>query len=191
MRILHALAIASTLLGYCGNETDAPPPMPEQATVVANPVEAVPDGRTVDVFTDFQCEYCKTHDETMRELHAHRPDVKVVIRHHPLPMHPDARLAAKAAVAAEVQEKGEAYARFLFEHQDDLSRDSLVRLAKTVGCDLDKFVHDMDSEATEERIVADEKMAKKLGIRATPTTVVGAHLVEGARPIADIERHLP
>lgn len=189
MRIVHALAIASTLFGYCGDGSEAPT-LPEHAAVVASEAKPAEDRRTVYVFTDFECPYCKKHDAAIRALASRRPDVNVQLRHHPLPMHPEARLAAKAAIAAEMQGKGDAYARLLFDHQNALSRSDLVAYAKRIDCDVDELVADMDGPVAEERLAHDEKLARELAIRGTPTSVVGVHVVEGAQPIAEIEQYL-
>ena len=194
MKIVHALAVASTLFGYCGNGEDAstgPTPRAPDEQVAAAVAAQSADPHTVYVFTDFECPYCKKHDAQMRALAARRPDLKVVIRHKPLPMHDHARIAAKAAVAAENQGQLDAYAKVLFDHQDALDRASLQGYAADLGLDRAAFDRDLDDAKTEARIATDEAAAKDLGIRGTPTSLVGVHVVEGALPIAEIERHLP
>jgi len=139
---------------------------------------------TIVLFTDFQCPYCKKLDARFRDAAASRRDFHVVLRNKPLPMHPNARLAAKAAIAAESQGKLEPYAKLLFDHQDTLDRDALVRYADMAGLDRARFLGDLDSAATAARLAEDEALAEKLGVKGTPTSFVEGRRVVGAQPLS-------
>jgi protein-disulfide isomerase len=139
---------------------------------------------TIVLFTDFQCPYCKKLDARFREAAASRSDFHVVLRNKPLPMHPNARLAAKAAIAAESQGKLEPYAKLLFDHQDTLDRDALVRYADMAGLDRAHFLSDLDSAATAARLEEDEALAERFGVKGTPTSFVEGRRVVGAQPLA-------
>src|SRR5262245_34395022 len=59
---------------------------------------------TIVEFSDFQCPFCSRVGPTLQQIEKEYGDkVRVVFRHNPLPFHPDAPLAAEAAVAAEKQ----------------------------------------------------------------------------------------
>lgn len=139
--------------------------------------------RTVLVFTDFECPYCKRLDGQLRDLAA-RGDVRVVVRNKPLPMHAHARLAAKAAIAADKQGKLAEMTKELFAHQDELDREALFRHAEHIGLDLVRFRLDLDGWDTEARLAEDEALAAKLNVRGTPTSFVDGKRVVGAQPIA-------
>jgi protein-disulfide isomerase len=143
--------------------------------------------RTIVLFTDFQCPYCAKLDARLRELTAKRSDVRVVLRNHPLPMHPDARLAAKAAIAAEAQGKLSAFARLMFENQGALDRAHLVDLAGRAGLDQKSFEVDLDAPSTEQRLAADEALASQLDVSGTPTSFVDGRRVIGAQPLSTFE----
>jgi protein-disulfide isomerase len=145
---------------------------------------------TIVLFTDFQCPYCAKLDARLRELTSRRSDVRVVLRHHPLPMHPDARLAAKAAIAADLQGKLTPFARLMFEHQGTLEREHLIDFAARAGADPRTFERDLDAPSTEERLAADEALASRLDVRGTPTSFIDGHRVVGAQPIATFEAAL-
>jgi protein-disulfide isomerase len=138
---------------------------------------------TILVFTDFQCPYCKRLDAQLRELANHQ-DVRVVVRNKPLPLHSHARLAAKAAIAADKQGKLAEMTKELFEHQDALDRASLMIYAERLALDVDRFRIDLDDWDTEARLVEDEALAAKLNVRGTPTSFVDGKRVIGAQPIA-------
>jgi protein-disulfide isomerase len=137
--------------------------------------------RTILVFTDFECPYCKRLDGQLREL-AKDKDVKVVLRNKPLPIHSHARLAAKAAIAADKQGKLAEMTKELFEHQDALDRASLMIYAERLALDIDRFRIDLDGWDTEARLLEDEALATKLNVRGTPTSFVDGRRVIGAQP---------
>lgn len=139
--------------------------------------------RTILVFTDFECPYCKRLDTQLREL-ANEKDVRVVLRNRPLPMHSHARLAAKAAIAADKQGKLTEMSKELFAHQDALDRASLLAYAERLGLDGSRFQKDLDSPETEARLAEDEALATKLNVRGTPTSFVEGRRVVGAQPVA-------
>src|SRR5438874_1024346 len=77
---------------------------------------------TIVEFSDFQCPFCKRAEPTVRKiLDTYKSDVKVVWRNEPLPFHPNALPAAKAAMAAHKQGKFWEMQELMFEHQTELS----------------------------------------------------------------------
>ena len=147
---------------------------------LAGPANAA---RTILVFTDFECPYCKRLDGQLRDLAA-KGDVRVVIRNRPLPIHSHARLAAKAAIAADKQGKLAEMTKELFDHQGALDRASLMIYAEQLALDIDRFRVDLDGWDTEARLAEDEALAAKLDVRGTPTSFVDGKRVIGAQPIA-------
>ncbi|HEY1957380.1 MAG TPA: thioredoxin domain-containing protein [Polyangiaceae bacterium] len=143
--------------------------------------------KTIVVFTDLECPYCKKLDARLRELVSAHPDVRVVFRNHPLPMHAHARLAAKAAIAASAQGKLAAFVAIAFAHQDALDRDALETYAAQAGLDVERFARDLDSAETARALAADEALASKLDVKGTPTSFVDGRLVVGAQPVATFE----
>lgn len=62
-----------------------------------------PPAIQVDVYSDFQCPYCKGFAEPVHQLERKGVDgvrVSVAFKHFPLDFHPDAPLAHQAAYAA-------------------------------------------------------------------------------------------
>jgi protein-disulfide isomerase len=140
---------------------------------------------TVAVFSDFQCPFSARVETTLRALEReYAGRVRVAFRNQPLPMHDQARLAAKAAIAADEQGKFWEYHDALFAHQGAQDRPSLDRYAATVGLDVRRFDRVLDSPETEARVAADEAQATRLGVTGTPTTFVNGRRVVGAQPIA-------
>jgi protein-disulfide isomerase len=143
---------------------------------------------TIVVFTDFECPFCAKAEATLHEIEAKYGDrVRVAFKHSPLPMHDNARLASRAAVAAAEQGKFWEYHDVVFSHQKALGRDALLGYAKDLGLDLVKFRAAMDSERSVAAIDADIAEAKRLSVMGTPAFFVNGRRIVGAQPLASFE----
>jgi protein-disulfide isomerase len=172
---------------------DAPPPKAEgpetlehfDVDVAKSPYRgSLSSPITIAFFSDFECPYCVKAEKTLRDLEAQKPgQIRVAYKFRPLPMHAHARDAAKAAIAAEKQNKFWPYHDVLVQHRDALEHDDLVKYAGEVGLDLPRFEKDMADPATEDRIKADEAQANALGARGTPTAFVNGYRLVGAQPL--------
>lgn len=144
---------------------------------------------TVVVFSDFQCPFCSRIAGVMHQLVENHPDVRVVFRNLPLPMHAHAREAAKAALAADRQGKFWAMHDAFFAAQERLENESsLAEIAGEIGLDVARFNSDMADPALDTRIEEDEALAHAFGLRGTPQSFVNGRAVRGAQPLEVYER---
>ncbi len=128
---------------------------------------------TVVEFSDFQCPHCAhAHPVLERLVREHEGDVRVVYKNYPLPGHTHAREAARAAIAAQRQGKFWEMHDRLFANQEHLERVDIERYAQAIGLDMDRFRADLESEATEARVVADRATGAEVGVEGTPTIFV-------------------
>ena len=128
---------------------------------------------TIYEFSDFQCPHCKlAAPELKKVVEESDGKAKLVFKHYPLPMHPKAREAAKAAVAADKQGKFWEMHDLLFENQAELQRANFDDYAKQIGLDMKRFKADMQSKETESKIEADIAQGKAAGVDSTPTIYV-------------------
>ena len=140
---------------------------------------------TVVVFSDFQCPFCSRAESTVRQLEAAYPGkIRFVFKNQPLPFHENARLAAKAALAANEQGKFWEYHDALFTHQGALDRASLERYAEDLGLDLRRFRADLDDSRLDIAIEADVTEAHRLDVKGTPAFFVNGRPLQGAQPLA-------
>ncbi|GAC1352041.1 MAG: hypothetical protein NVSMB1_10980 [Polyangiales bacterium] len=168
---------------------------PAGSEVVAHvPIDGAPSrgattaAITIVAFEDFECGYCVRAEPTIQAIEkAHPGQVRVVYKHHPLPMHSFANLAARASLAAAEQGQFWGYHDVLFAHQDALDRASLERYAAVVGLDVTRFVADLDDPRLKARLDADEADAEKLSVTGTPTFFVNGWRIVGAQPFATFE----
>lgn len=152
-----------------------------------DPVVGPPDALvTLVVFSDYQCPYCKRLEVTLAQLRErYRPDLRVVMRHNPLPFHPQAMPAARAAVCAHAQTKFAPMHEGLMQASfDTMSEGLYLGLAKKIGLDLRAFDACLAARTTSERIAADQAAALSVGARGTPTTFVNGRRISGAQPIS-------
>lgn len=135
----------------------------------------------VNVFSDYQCVFCKALDAQLEEAREDLGDgVEVHFRHFPLPRHASARQAAIAAECAAQMGAGDDMHRVLFRHQDSLGTLSWdVLAARAHVRDLARFESCMSSEAATARVEADIAAGRNLAITGTPTFMVNQYRVTG------------
>jgi cell division septation protein DedD len=102
-------------------------------------------------------------------------------------MHPNAELAARAAVAAQRQDKFWPMHEGLFEAGAPLSRPALERIARSIGLDMNRFKADLDSEVVADAVLRDRKQGEAVELTGTPGIFVnGRRFVSGADFDADL-----
>jgi protein-disulfide isomerase len=114
--------------------------------------------------------------------------VNFVFKHYPLErIHPVARSAAKASMAAGEQGKFWEYHDTLMAKQAEWGKGDSNKLyssyAKQAGINEDQFNKDMKTPAYEKKISSDIALGKKLGVQSTPTFFVNGVMVRGARDV--------
>ena len=139
---------------------------------------------TVVVFSDFQCPYCAKLEPVVHALVERNPDVRVVFRNLPLPSHPRAREAAKAALAADRQGKFWEMHDVLFRNQDRLRGADLAEFASEIGLDAERFAADLADPALEDSIEQDERLARHFQLSSTPSVFVNGRYLRGAQTVS-------
>jgi protein-disulfide isomerase len=138
---------------------------------------------TLVEFADYQCPFCTRAQETVKRVRETYGDtVRLVVKQLPLPMHPQARGAAEAALCAQQQGEFWKMHEWLFANRDKLAPEQLKAQAKALGLDAEKFGTCLDSHQEASRVDADLAEASAVGANATPTFFVNGRLVRGAQP---------
>lgn len=139
---------------------------------------------TIVEFSDFECPFCARGADTVESVFKEYPGkVKVVFKNLPLPFHKRAEPAARAALAAEKQGKFWEMHDAFFKNQRGLTNEFIMKTAKDLGLDMDKFQKDMESEEVKAQVKDDMEQARKIGISGTPGFSVNGVLVKGAYPL--------
>ena len=125
---------------------------------------------TIVEWSDFQCPFCAQGKDLIHQILDKYPkDVKFVFKNYPLPFHPNAMPAAKAAIAAGKQGKFFEMHDKLFENQRELSAEKYEAWAKELGLNVDQFKKDMDAPETAAQVTAEMKEGGDVGVRGTPS----------------------
>ena len=96
-------------------------------------------------------------------------DVKLVIKHFPLPSHSFAKKAAVAALAAEKQGKFWEMHQRLFANQKQLSEAKVEEIARELGLNMERFDQDLKDPELLTRIDRDLKNGQQANVRGTPS----------------------
>ncbi|KYF83320.1 hypothetical protein BE11_07535 [Sorangium cellulosum] len=198
----EAMVVAGTPRAgvYESIQKQAVPPEPPPRVSVPPPSREHPGkgaaaGKVViQMFSDFQCPYCARGGATMDELLKAFPGkVRVVFRHLPLPFHPEAQLAAEAAMEAMAQRGPAGFWKMhdrLFKDNaaSNLDRAALEQHAASLGLDAARFARALDERTHRAAVEADMQVAKSAGITGTPGFVINGYLVSGAQPLAKFKK---
>ena len=160
---------------------------------VAETKTSEPDATTgsvkIELFSDFQCPFCGRSAQPFRELMAKGVDgekVDLVFKNFPLSFHPDAQLAAQAAMAAKEQGKFWEMHDLMFANQSAIKRDDLLGYAKKLGLNPERFRKDLDSDRIKQAVLRDQTDGTKRGVNGTPTYYIDGKEYSGARSFDEL-----
>lgn len=156
---------------------------------ISGPVDAP---LTIVEYADFQCFFCLrasgSIDEVRLELGA---DLRYVWRHAPLTaFHPNALAAAEATEAAALQGKFFEFGRSLFADQEHQQPSDIMRRARELGLDLERFEEDLRSPEVAARVRDDILDAEDMDITAVPTFFINGRRLTGPYDAQTLIREL-
>ena len=134
---------------------------------------------TLYEFSDYNCGYCKRVFEPIQQLVRDNPDVRLVIKEFPI-LSQSSLVAAKAAIAAEMQGKFGDYHIAMMTYRGQITDAVVMRMAAQAGVDIEQLKSDMESSKTMAIIQRTREAAAALEINGTPGLVVGDTVVPGA-----------
>jgi len=136
---------------------------------------------TIVEYSDFQCPYCTRLAESMDQVVGDYPrDVKLVFKQFPLPFHPQAEPAARAALAAHEQGRFWEMHDQMFANQKALSDSQLEGYAKAIGLDVERWRKDFMSDEVRKHVVSETTAGSPLGVRGTPSFFINGKFYSGA-----------
>lgn len=182
--IIAAIAVSVAAIGmYTGRNRALAGAIPEGPPPPADPqplrgAELLGSNEaTVAVieYSDFQCPFCgefaRNTWPALKDAYVKTGKVAFAFRHMPLPMHANAMRAAQAAHCAGAQGKFWELHDKLFEPRVALDERGLMTLAGTLGFDQAAFNRCLQQPT--DAIARDLATARRLGISATPTFLIG------------------
>lgn len=175
----------------------SPPSTPPPAALPDTTVFQVPIGQspvlgsanalvTIVMFQDFQCPFCKRSAATIEQLRKdYGNELRVVLKHNPLPFHPQAMSAAQLAMEARAQKGNagfwQAYDALFAEARIDDA--VLEQVAQNLRLNAHAVRTAMSSNRHQAAIDADMQLAKQLGANGTPTFFINGRKLTGAQPV--------
>jgi protein-disulfide isomerase len=147
---------------------------------------------TITEFSDFQCPFCARFYSMIKDVLGAYPDkVKVVIKNFPLPFHPNARPAAKLAMAANEQGKFQGMMEALLNNGGDVSDDKIKEYSKSLGLDYNRLMADYKNKDAqwEKQIQDDMQLATSVDVRGTPTFYLNGRKTN-ARDLSSIKTQI-
>jgi protein-disulfide isomerase len=137
---------------------------------------------TLVEYGDYQCPYCGEAYPIVQEVQRRMgARLRFVFRNFPLTqVHPHSQHAAEAAETAAAQGTFWEMHDTLFEHQDHLDDDHLVRYAGELGLDIDAFVAQMTAHAHAGRVREDFLSGVRSGVNGTPTFFINGVRHDGS-----------
>ena len=138
---------------------------------------------TLVVFSDFECPWCGKLEPVLKQLLTNNKDnLRIVFKHLPLPMHPQAEPAALAAIAAQKQGKFWQMHDALFQITN-WTPNVIDETAQKTGLNMEKFKADLNNQETQMQLAKDKTDAQLADVSSTPSLFVNG------RPVKD--RTLP
>jgi protein-disulfide isomerase len=144
---------------------------------------------TMVAFIDYECPYSQRLAPTLYELVERYPnDLRVVLKHLPLDMHANARLAAEAAVVAQRRGRFWPMHDALFASQPNLQRATITTVAGRVGLSIPEMEADLDAHAGADAVARDLDLARAVGASGTPTSFINGRKLGGAQPFTEFAK---
>ena len=136
---------------------------------------------TLVEYGDYQCPYCGQAYPIIKELLDRvGRQVRFVFRNFPLAtVHPHAESAAEAAEAAGAQGRFWDMHDVLFENQEALGDENLVRYASVLGLDESRFSGDLTDHVHAARVREDFRGGVSSGVNGTPTFFINEERHDG------------
>ncbi|WP_206792064.1 thioredoxin domain-containing protein [Amycolatopsis sp. MtRt-6] len=211
--LVVAVLVIGGVLVFNHSGSSAPPQGAIAADVLRHPdsntlTTSSDNAVTVVEFLDYQRPVCEVYYQNVTKSleHDYAGKITFVTRNFPLPMHPLAVPAAKAAEAASLQGKyqpmfdklyGDYPAWALAVDGQNVSDDAVRAQAKfesyatELGLDVAKFRADLASPAVQQRIDQGKADGEKAGVTGTPTIFVNGNQFKPAgQTYADIAQQL-
>jgi protein-disulfide isomerase len=143
---------------------------------------------TLVEFSDFECPYCSHAVGQVDALMKVFPnDIRLVYKQFPLSMHPHARLAAAAALAANQQGKFWQMHDALFKNFRQLGRERILALAKETGLDMDRFTADLNSGKFDAVVNNDLRDGEEAGVQGTPAFFINGKHYNGPMELVQVK----
>ncbi|MCP4748442.1 MAG: thioredoxin domain-containing protein [Desulfobacteraceae bacterium] len=134
---------------------------------------------TLVVFDDYQCRYCSRLEGLIdKMLEKHPKNLKIVIKHFPLPKHKMAFDAAMAALAANKQGKFWEFHSELLKNFNSVTEEKIKSTAQNLKLNMDAFEADRKSPEHKAIIEQDMEHGKTSSVSGTPAVFINGKRIK-------------
>jgi len=155
-------------------------------------------------FSDYECPFCRRHangvGKQLETSFIDNEEIRHVFANNPLPIHPDAKFLATAAICAGQQNHYWEMHDSLFS-ETPMTKDQIVMTAEKLNLDSVRFMTCLDYSPEPDSIInRDLQSAKSLGLNVTPAFVLGRvdskghfrgdRIISGAQPFAIFDKEI-
>lgn len=133
-------------------------------------------------YGDYECPYCGRAYPLVKDIQQKLGDqLKFVFRNFPLSkIHPNAFFAAIATEAAGLQGKFWEMHDLIFENQRNLDTENILRFARAIGLDPERFETDTRQKSLAAKVEKDFESGLRSGVNRTPTFFINEKKYEGS-----------
>jgi len=141
---------------------------------------------TIVLFADMQCPHTRKARLALDDLRRTQgDDLRIAVRHLPIPAHDKAELLAEASATAGALGGPQVFWK-LFDRftasQSTLTEEEVLRTVEQSGAPMPAVRRSMEEHVFRRIVDADRELAQRLMVRATPTFFVNGKRVEGELP---------
>jgi len=153
----------------------------------SSPVAGSSGGLTVVEFFDYRCGYCKSAEGAINKMLGDHPEIQFVFKEFPI-LGPESLMAAKAGLAADIQGGYLKFHHALMTLPGPITMSAIEELAGKQGLNVSKLKTDMESPGVQAILARNRELGHEVGVKSTPSFVIGSELVPGAMDVAAFER---
>lgn len=134
---------------------------------------------TLVEFFDYRCPYCKQVEPSLDALLKDDGKLRIVYKEFPI-LGEASVFATHVALAAKKQGKYAAFHRAMMATKGDISDETVLNVATSLGLDMSKVKADMGASEIDKLIDQNYALADALNIQGTPALIIGDTLIPGA-----------
>jgi protein-disulfide isomerase len=145
------------------------------------------------VFNDFECLYCGEFYQTMKKIKQfYSTQIKIEIKHFPLPFHQKALKAALAYECANEQGVGKQMTELIYQARidEEMSAARWKKEALNLEINTEQFNKCLDNDKYLDKIQADITEGESLGVSGTPTIFIEEEKILGNISLDDFGRKI-
>jgi protein-disulfide isomerase len=162
-------------------------PITSFATVNGNVLGGEDAKVRVEIYSDYDCPYCKVAEDDVYQLVEYYGD-QIRFEFKDMVVHQSAFKAAEAANCAADQNLFWEYHGVLFENQHENDLADLRSYAMDLGIEMDSFDECLLKGGKTNEVLSDIEDGKSLGIQGTPTYVINEVVYPGAQPFESLKQ---